>query len=147
MLHDAHIDIRTRPTNSPARMPCRASGAGFLRTNPAWALSRPGLLALRGREGQGDGRNGADAGRTATGAAAAAAGLDDDAGDSVLADETEQMDALSEELAEIDAVLARSSRLLAGEDLVPRSADGLAVDTAGQGGQTRARPCRTASGR
>ncbi|RWI34556.1 MAG: hypothetical protein EOR30_30105 [Mesorhizobium sp.] len=53
----------------------------------------------------------------------------------MLADETEQMDALSEELAEIDAVLARSSRLLAGEDLVPRSADGLAVDTAGQGGK------------
>ncbi|TJV27675.1 MAG: DUF1612 domain-containing protein, partial [Mesorhizobium sp.] len=49
------------------------------------------------------------------------------------AEDTDQVDALAEELAEIDAVLARSSRLLAGENLAPCAADSPEVDTAGRG--------------
>jgi hypothetical protein len=62
--------------------------------------------------------------------AAAVAGED-------LAEDTDQEDALADELAEIDALLARSSRLLAGEDLAPRAADSPDVDTAGQGAKAR----------
>ncbi|RUV54208.1 DUF1612 domain-containing protein, partial [Mesorhizobium sp. M1A.F.Ca.IN.022.02.1.1] len=40
-------------------------------------------------------------------------------------------------MAEIDALLARSSRLLAGENLAPRAADSPDVDTAGQGANAR----------
>ncbi|RWX58170.1 hypothetical protein EOA24_39510, partial [Mesorhizobium sp. M2A.F.Ca.ET.039.01.1.1] len=105
--------------------------------SPDWPLSRPGLVALRGREGQGGG-NVASAGRAGSepDAATAAARADDDAGES-LAEDTDQEDALAEELAEIDAVLARSSRLLAGEKFAPRAADSPDVDMAGQGANAR----------
>ncbi|MER9558209.1 RHE_PE00001 family protein [Mesorhizobium sp. M0323] len=78
------------------------------------------------------------AGRAGSGAdAAATAALpEDDAGDS-LTEDTDQDDALAEELAEIDAVLARSSRLLAGEKFAPRAADSPDVDTAGHGATAR----------
>jgi hypothetical protein len=84
-------------------------------------------LALRGREGEGSG-SAASTGRAGSGSDAAVA----DAGEN-LAEEAGQKDALAEELAEIDAVLARSSRLLAGEKLAPRAADSPNVDAAGQG--------------
>jgi hypothetical protein len=44
---------------------------------PDWALSRPGLVVLRGREGQGG--NGSEPGRAGSGrdAASAAGGVDD----------------------------------------------------------------------
>lgn len=133
VLHDAHMDIRT-PTHELTRAHAvlRARRRIFAH-KPDWALSRVGITTLRGREGQGGGK-GASAGRAGSGPdAAAAAGPDDDAGDSVLAEETEQTDALAQELAEIDAVLARSSRLLAGENLLRRPADSPNVDSAGQG--------------
>jgi hypothetical protein len=135
VLHDAHMDIRT-PTHELTRAHAvlRARRRIFGQ-KPDWALSRPGLLALRGREGQGGG-SAASAGRAGSGsdAAVAVAGPGAAAGDNVYADDdSDQEDALAEELAEIDALLARSSRLLAGEDLAPRSADSQDVDTAGQG--------------
>ncbi|MER8841843.1 RHE_PE00001 family protein [Mesorhizobium sp. M0913] len=128
VLHDAHMDIRT-PTHELTRAHAvlRARRRILLRP-PDWALSRVGILALRGREGQAG--SGADA-------AAAAAGPDDEARESGLADETEQTDALAQEMAEIDAVLARSSRLLAGEKFAPRAADSPEVETAGQGASAR----------
>lgn len=135
VLHDSHMDIRA-PTHELTRAHAvlRARRRILLHP-PGWALSRVGILALRGREGQGGG-NAASVGRAGPDAATAAAGADDNAGES-LAEETDQEDALAEELAEIDAVLARSSRLLAGENFAPRAADSPEVDTAGQGATAR----------
>ncbi|MCT2581104.1 RHE_PE00001 family protein [Mesorhizobium sp. P16.1] len=132
VLHDAHMDIRT-PTHELTRAHAvlRARRRIFAQ-KPDWALSRPGLLALRGREGQGAGA--ASAGRAASGSDAAVAGAD--VAES-FAEDTDQEDALADELAEIDALLARSSRLLAGENLAPRAADSPDVDTAGQGANAR----------
>ncbi|WP_419697286.1 RHE_PE00001 family protein (plasmid) [Mesorhizobium muleiense] len=131
VLHDAHMDIRA-PTHELTRAHAvlRARRRIFAH-KPDWALSRPGLLVLRGREGQGGG-SAASAGRAGSGPDAATA-----AADSAYADDTDQADALSEELAEIDAVLARSSRLLAGEKFAARAPDGEDVDTAGQGATMR----------
>ncbi|RWB54348.1 MAG: DUF1612 domain-containing protein [Mesorhizobium sp.] len=132
VLHDAHMDIRT-PTHELTRAHAvlRARRRIFGH-KPDWALSRVGILALRGREGQG-GRDGASQGRAGSGpdSATAATWPENPAGDS-LAEDTDQDDALVEELAEIDAVLARSSRLLAGGNFAPRAADSPDVDTAGQ---------------
>ncbi|RVC61038.1 hypothetical protein EN766_38325, partial [Mesorhizobium sp. M2A.F.Ca.ET.046.02.1.1] len=91
-------------------------------------------MALRGREGQGG--DGSSAGRAGSepDAATADAWPEDDAGDS-LAEDTGQAEALAEELAEIDALLARSSRLLAGENFAPRNRP--EVDAAGQGANAR----------
>ncbi|MER9868964.1 RHE_PE00001 family protein [Mesorhizobium sp. M0136] len=136
VLHDVHMDIRT-PTHELTRAHAvLRSRRRILSHPPAWALSSVGILALRGREGQGG--YGLSAGRAGSepAAATAAAGADDDAGES-LAEGTDQEDALAEELAEIDAVLARSSRLLAGENFAPRVADSPDVDTAGQGARSR----------
>ncbi|WP_404924704.1 RHE_PE00001 family protein [Mesorhizobium sp. ORM16] len=137
VLHDAHMDIRT-PTHELTRAHAvlRARRRILLHP-PEWALSRVGILALRGREGQG-GRDGASPGRAGSepDAATAAAGAEDDAGES-LAEDSGQEEAFAKELAEIDAVLARSSRLLAGEKFAPRAADSLEVDTAGQGTTAR----------
>lgn len=132
VLHDAHMDIRT-PTHELTRAHAvlRARRRIFGH-KPDWALSRVGILALRGREGQG--REGSSAGRAGSrsDAATAAGGAGDDADES-LSEDTDQEDALAEEMAEIDAVLARSSRLLAGENFAPRAADSSVVDTARQG--------------
>lgn len=137
VLHDAHMDIRT-PTHELTRAHAvlRARRRIFAQ-KPDWALSRVGLLVLRGREAQGGG-NAARASSAAAGpdAVTVAAGAGDAIGEN-LADDTGQEDALADELAEIDAVLARSSRLLAGENLAPRAADSPDVDTAGQGATTR----------
>ncbi|SJM33617.1 RHE_PE00001 family protein [Mesorhizobium delmotii] len=136
VLHDARMDIRT-PTHELTRAHAvlRARRRIFGQ-KPDWALSRVGILALRGREDQGGG-NGASHGRAGSDpdAATAATWPEDDAGES-LSEDTDQEDALAEELAEIDAVLARSSRLLAGENLAPRRADSPDVDAAGQGAKT-----------
>ncbi|RRH90118.1 DUF1612 domain-containing protein [Mesorhizobium tamadayense] len=137
VLHDAHMDIRT-PTHELTRAHAvlRARRRILLHP-PDWALSRVGVTALRGREGQG-GRNGVSPGRDVSepDAATAAAWPEKGAGES-LAEDSGQEDALAEELAEIDAVLARSSRLLASENFEQRDADGKDVDAAGQGAKGR----------
>lgn len=110
VLHDAHMDIRT-PTHELTR------AHAVLRTRrrifaqkPDWALSRDGFLALTGRggampaagqksrDGEGAGPNSFEA---------------DDRDDA-------EADRLAEEFAEIDAVLARSSRILSGADVPGR---------------------------
>jgi hypothetical protein len=77
---------------------------------------RRGFTYFRHREGQGGVRNGADAGLITTDAARAVAGPGAAAANVYADDDSDQADALAEVLAEIDAVLARSSRLLAGEN-------------------------------
>ncbi|MES0001851.1 RHE_PE00001 family protein [Mesorhizobium sp. M0051] len=106
VLHDAHMDIRT-PTHELTR------AHAVLRTRrrifaqkPDWALSRDGFLALTGRGGAmpAAGQKSRDGEGAAT-ASVEAADRDD-----------AEADLLAEEFAEIDAVLARSSKLLSGAD-------------------------------
>lgn len=91
---------------------------------------------LRGRERHGG--KGSEPRRAGSepDAETAAAWPEDAAGEN-LTEDTDREDALADELAEIDALLARSSRLLAGENLAPRAASDPDVDTAGQGANAR----------
>ncbi|WP_342634104.1 RHE_PE00001 family protein [Mesorhizobium tamadayense] len=107
VLHDAHMDIRT-PTHELTR------AHAVLRTRrrifsqkPDWALSRDGFLALTSRSAAMPAAAG-QKNREAEGAETAFVEPDgrDDAED----------DLLAEEFAEIDAVLARSSKILSGAD-------------------------------
>ncbi|ESW64426.1 RHE_PE00001 family protein [Mesorhizobium sp. LSJC280B00] len=111
VLHDAHMDIRT-PTHELTR------AHAVLRTRrrifaqkPDWALSRDGLLSLSGRIGAVPAAQG-EKNREEEGAGIASIEADgrDDAED----------DLLAEEFAEIDAVLARSSKILSGADVPGR---------------------------
>ncbi|WP_292329097.1 RHE_PE00001 family protein [Mesorhizobium sp.] len=114
VLHDAHMDIRT-PTHELTR------AHAVLRTRrrivsqkPDWALGREGLRELTGRGGQMPAVG--PKSRQEEGASAVEADGRDDAED----------DLLAEEFAEIDAVLARSSKILSGADVparTPRSDD------------------------
>ncbi|MER8759908.1 RHE_PE00001 family protein [Mesorhizobium sp. M0976] len=111
VLHDAHMDIRT-PTHELTR------AHAVLRTRrrifaqkPDWALSREGFLALTGRGGAtpASGPKSRE-GQGVVAASAVEADGRDDAED----------DRLAEEFAEIDAVLARSSKILSGADVPAR---------------------------
>jgi hypothetical protein len=111
VLHDAHMDIRT-PTHELTR------AHAVLRTRrrifaqkPDWALSRDGFLALTGRGGAMPAAS--QKSRDGEGAGTASVEADD-------RDDAEA-DLLAEEFAEIDAVLARSSKILSGAD-VPANA-------------------------
>ncbi|MER8700355.1 RHE_PE00001 family protein [Mesorhizobium sp. M1273] len=112
VLHDAHMDIRT-PTHELTR------AHAVLRTRrrifaqkPDWAFSRDGFLALTGRGGAmpAAGQKGRD-GEGAGTASVEAADRDD-----------AEADRLAEEFAEIDAVLARSSKILSGADVPAKAA-------------------------
>ncbi|MES0000976.1 RHE_PE00001 family protein [Mesorhizobium sp. M0051] len=112
VLHDAHMDIRT-PTHELTR------AHAVLRTRrrifaqkPDWALSRDGFLALTGRGGAMPAA--CQKSRDGEGAATASVEADD-------RDDTEA-DRLAEEFAEIDAVLARSSRILSGAGVPAKAA-------------------------
>ncbi|MER8732458.1 RHE_PE00001 family protein [Mesorhizobium sp. M1227] len=112
VLHDAHMDIRT-PTHELTR------AHAVLRTRrrifaqkPDWALSRDGFLALTGRGGAmpASGPKSRD-GEGAGSSTVKADGRDD-----------AEADLLAEEFAEIDAVLARSSRILNGANVPAKAA-------------------------
>lgn len=110
VLHDAHMDIRT-PTHELTR------AHAVLRTRrrifaqkPDWALSRDGFLALTGRGGA----TPASGPRSGDGEGAGASSFEADGRDDAEADR------LAEEFAEIDAVLARSSKILSGADVPGR---------------------------
>jgi hypothetical protein len=138
VLHDAHMDIRT-PTHELTRAHAvLRARRRIIAEKPDWAPSRAGVFVLRGREGEG-GRNGAAPGTGASGPlASAAAGPGRNAGETDLADESEENDALRQELSEIDALLARSSRLLAGEGFfAPQTVGDQDFDAAGQGTKAR----------
>jgi hypothetical protein len=112
VLHDAHMDIRT-PTHELTRSHAvlRARRRIFSQ-KPDWALSREGFLALTGRGGGVTTASGQKS-REGEGAGSSTVETDgrDDAEDGLLA----------EEFAEIDAVLARSSKILSGADLPART--------------------------
>ncbi|MER8929802.1 RHE_PE00001 family protein [Mesorhizobium sp. M0700] len=108
VLHDAHMDIRT-PTHELTR------AHAVLRTRrrifaqkPNWALSRDGLLVLTGRGGATPASG--QKSREGEGAKPAEPDGQDEGEDNLLA----------EEFAEIDAVLARSSKILSGADVPAR---------------------------
>ncbi|WP_352787478.1 RHE_PE00001 family protein [Mesorhizobium sp. M0228] len=110
VLHDAHMDIRT-PTHELTR------AHAVLRTRrrifaqkPDWALSRDGFLALTGRGGAMPAAG--QKSRDGAGTASVEADDRDDA----------EADLLAEEFAEIDAVLARSSKILSGADVPAKAA-------------------------
>ncbi|MER8948088.1 RHE_PE00001 family protein [Mesorhizobium sp. M0809] len=110
VLHDAHMDIRT-PTHELTR------AHAVLRTRrrifaqkPDWALSRDGFLALTGRGGAMP----AAGQKSRDGEGAGTASLEADDRDDA------EADLLAEEFAEIDAVLARSSKILSGADVPGR---------------------------
>ncbi|RWB39777.1 MAG: DUF1612 domain-containing protein [Mesorhizobium sp.] len=110
VLHDAHMDIRT-PTHELTRAHAvlRARRQIFSRA-PDWALGREGFLALTGRGGAmpASGQKGPE-GEGAGASPVEADGRDDG-----------EDDLLAEEFAEIDAVLARSSKILSGADVSAR---------------------------
>lgn len=110
VLHDAHMDVRT-PTHELTRAHAvlRARRQIFSRA-PDWALGREGFLALTGRGGAMPASG--QKGREGEGAGASPVEADgrDDGED----------DLLAEEFAEIDAVLARSSKILSGADVSAR---------------------------
>ncbi|MER9559468.1 RHE_PE00001 family protein [Mesorhizobium sp. M0323] len=119
VLHDAHMDIRT-PTHELTR------AHAVLRTRrrifaqkPDWALSRDGFLALTGRSGAMPAA-GQKKSRDGEGAGTASVEADD-------RDDAEA-DLLAEEFAEIDAVLARSSKILSGADVPGRKEETLRRD-------------------
>jgi hypothetical protein len=111
VLHDAHMDIRT-PTHELTRAHAVLRvRRGILSQKPDWALSREGLRELTGRghaasAAVGVGREGQGAGTSVV-----EADVRDDVED----------DLLAEEFAEIDAVLARSSKILSGADVPART--------------------------
>lgn len=111
VLHDAHMDIRT-PTHELTRAHAvlRVRRRIFAQ-KPDWALGREGLRELTGR-----------------GAMPAAAGQKDREGEGAGASSVEadgpgdaEDDLPAEEFAEIDAVLARSSKILNGADVPART--------------------------
>ncbi|RWM50348.1 RHE_PE00001 family protein [Mesorhizobium sp.] len=110
VLHDAHMDIRT-PTHelTRARAVLRARRRIFAQ-KPDWALSRDGFLALTGRGGA----TPASGPKSRDGEGAGTASVEPDVRDDA------EDDLLAEEFAEIDAVLARSSKILSGAEVPGR---------------------------
>jgi hypothetical protein len=114
VLHDAHMDIRT-PTHELTRAHAiLRNRRRILSQKPDWALGREGLSELTGR-----GRAvGAGVGEPRPGAGAASDDAEPSGG--------EEDGLLAEEFAEIDAVLARSSKILSGAGVParePRASD------------------------
>ena len=123
VLHDAYMDVRA-PTHEVTRAHAiLRARRRVAESKPGWALSPVGLETLRGRSrglqaiGQGDGslpRRGEDG--------------EEDLGVAGW-DATENPDALAEELASVDTVLASSERLLAGTGASRLERDPLVYDT------------------
>jgi hypothetical protein len=106
VLHDAHMDVRT-PTHELIRAYAVLRVRRRLLAQPRdWALGREGLRELTGRVAPAQ----AEIGREGEGTGAAASDEADAWG------ETEE-DRLADEFAEIDTVLARSSKILAGREV------------------------------
>ncbi|WP_309508724.1 RHE_PE00001 family protein [Mesorhizobium onobrychidis] len=110
VLHDAHMDVRT-PTHELTRAHAvlRARRRIFSQ-KPDWALGRDGFLALTGRGGAMPAAGQKKREGEEAGASSVEADVRDDA----------EGDLLAEEFAEIDAVLARSSRILNGANVPAR---------------------------
>ncbi|RRH89518.1 DUF1612 domain-containing protein [Mesorhizobium tamadayense] len=111
VLHDAHMDIRA-PTHELTRAHAvLRTRRRILAQKPDWALGRDGFLALTGRGGAVPAAAGQ---KTGEGQGAGASPVEADGRDDG------EDDLLAEEFAEIDAVLARSSKILSGADVPAR---------------------------
>ncbi|RJT23818.1 DUF1612 domain-containing protein [Mesorhizobium waimense] len=111
VLHDAHMDIRT-PTHELTRAHAvLRTRRRILSQRPDWALGREGFLALTGRGGAMPAAGQKNREGQGAGTSLVEADVRDDAED----------DLLAEEFAEIDAVLARSSKILSGADVPART--------------------------
>lgn len=113
VLHDAGMDVRS-PTHELTRAAAalRARRTALAR-KPPWPLSIDGMSALRGVVPPAEEGTRPEKGRGV--AADGNAAIDDD-------------DPLASHLAEIDAILARTSKTLAGETPIPRSRSHLVYD-------------------
>ncbi|WP_352830368.1 RHE_PE00001 family protein [Mesorhizobium sp. M0159] len=112
VLHDAHMDIRT-PTHELTRAHAvLRTRRRILSQKPDWALGREGFLALTGRGGAMP----ASGPKSRDGEGAGTASVEDDDRDDA------EADLVAEEFAEIDAVLARSSKILSGADVPAKAA-------------------------
>lgn len=112
VLHDAHMDIRT-PTHELTRAyAVLRNRRRIFAQAPDWALGRDGFLALTGRGGAMPAAAGQ---KTRDGEGAEARTVEADGRDDA------EADLLAEEFAEIDAVLARSSKLLGGAEVPTRT--------------------------
>ncbi|MER9070052.1 RHE_PE00001 family protein [Mesorhizobium sp. M0902] len=112
VLHDAHMDIRT-PTHELARAHAVVRvRRRILSQKPNWAVSREGLRELTGRGAMPAAAE--QENREGEGAGAGSVEADD-------RDDAED-DRLAEEFAEIDAVLARSSKILRDADVPAKAA-------------------------
>jgi hypothetical protein len=112
VLHDAHMDIRT-PTHELTRAHAvLRTRRRILSQKPDWALGREGFLALTGRGGA---MPAAEGQKNREGQGAGTSVVEADGRDDV------EDDLLAEEFAEIDAVLARSSKILSGADVPART--------------------------
>ncbi|TGS85062.1 DUF1612 domain-containing protein [Mesorhizobium sp. M3A.F.Ca.ET.174.01.1.1] len=102
VLHDAHMDVRT-PTHELTRAHAvlRARRQIIART-PDWALGRDGLRHLAGRD-----MAAAESGREGEGISVPAPGADEPI-------DVDEPDPLAQELAAIDAVLQRTTKVLDG---------------------------------
>lgn len=107
VLHDAHMDVRT-PTHELTRAHAvLRTRRRILSQKPDWALSREGLREVTGRGHAVTAAAGVSRGGKGAAISTDQADFRDDAED----------DLLAEEFAEIDAVLARSSKILSGVDV------------------------------
>ncbi|WP_292328617.1 RHE_PE00001 family protein [Mesorhizobium sp.] len=111
VLHDAHMDIRT-PTHELTRAHAVVrTRRRIFSQKPNWALGRDGFLSLTSRGG---------AMPAAGQKSREGEGTETRAGEADVRDDAED-DLLAEEFAEIDAVLARSSKILSGADVPART--------------------------
>ncbi len=130
VLHDAGMDV-SAPTHALIRAHAVLRARRRIAAEPAdWALSGAGLAALRGDAGGGAGPE-QGRGRTApfdaTGGGAQSDDADDD--DGPLGDDGERRpDGLDSEFAAVDALIARSRRVIDGEAAAPRPRDSLVYD-------------------
>ncbi|RWM21141.1 MAG: DUF1612 domain-containing protein [Mesorhizobium sp.] len=111
VLHDARMDIRT-PTHEITRADeVLRTRRRIFSQKPDWALSHGGFLALTGRGGA---TSAAERQKNREGPGGGASSVEADVRDDA------EADLLAEEFAEIDAVLARSSKILSGADVPAR---------------------------
>ena len=128
VLHDSGMDV-SAPTHALVRAHAVLSARRRIAAEPPdWTLSAAGLAALRGAAAGGAGPQ---QGRGPSGEPSGAVGrdLDADADDGPIGDDGERRpDGLDSEFAAVDALIARSRRVIDGEAAAPRPRDSLVYD-------------------
>ena len=133
VLHDAGMDV-SAPTHALIRAHAVLSARRRIAAEPAdWALSGAGLAALRGDAAGGAGPE-QGRGRTAQSDARGGGAQGDDSDcdgfdNGPIGDDGERRpDGLDSEFAAVDALIARSRRVIDGEAAAPRPRDSLVYD-------------------